>query len=310
MLRGIDVSHWQGSVDWHGLAASQRLDFGFCKATEHEGFVDPRFRSNWAAIREAGLVRGAYHFARPDSDPRDDAGKFVAVVKAAGLKATDLLALDLETGNGLTASQNAAWSVGWGREVKRLCPGFSVGVYSSYLFKEAYRILSPKHGGPFDWWWLPQWPGSRSWPAAFTPRASGNFWGDVPDFWQFTDAALGKYDGDVFNGTRAELEALNPGAGRPNPTPPPKPHPTPDPGPTPALVRTISRLLRVADPLQRGEDVRAVQRLVGMNASDCDGIFGHQTEWHVKDWQHDRRLTVDGVFGPQCCRAAGWRWAG
>lgn len=292
MLRGIDVSHWQGSLDWHALAAAYRLDFAFAKATEHEGYVDPRFRANWVGIADAGLVRGAYHFARPDSDPRDDARAFVATVKAAGpMRPTDLLVLDLEVGAPAGVSLHG-WATGWAAEVRRLLPAYAVGIYHQ------------DQPDGFDYWWVARWPGITAWPTEMPliPRLGR------PDIWQWTDNLGGRrIDADVFAGTRAQLEALNPGG---RPAPGPKPHPTPDPGPTPPLVRTITRLLRVADPMLRGADVKAVQGVVGMNRADQDGVFGHQTEYHVKDFQRDHRLIVDGIWGPQCTRAVGWRWAG
>lgn len=303
MLRGIDVSHWQGQLDWRALAAGLGLDFAFVKATEHEGFVDPRFRSNWVGMADAGLVRGAYHFARPDGSAVDDAARFVAVVKAAGLVRTDLVALDLEVSD-LKAAPTAAWAIQWGREVQELLPGYRVGLYSGagYMTLKSYRGLSHVHGGPFAWWWYPQWPGGRSWPAAFTPRIPGdNQWGDLPVFWQFTDNVLGRrIDGDVFSGTRAELEALN--GSRPNPGPPPVP--------APPAVRSLGRLLRVASPRMTGGDVRAVQGAAGMNRADQDGVYGWQTRYHVWRFQRARRLAADGVVGPQTARAMGFRWAG
>jgi len=293
MIRGIDVSHHQGALDWHALAASLRLDFAFAKATEGEGFTDPRFLANWAGIHEAGLVRGAYSFARPDASPVDAARAFVAAVKAAGpMHPTDMLALDLEVGAPAGVSLHG-WATGWAAEVRRLVPGYAIWLYHSH-----------KVSG-FDLWWYARWPGLTSWPTdvPLVPREGH------PDIWQWTDNVLGRQiDGDVFNGTRAQLEALNPGAGKPDDPKPPKP-------PTPG-VRTISRVLKVTKPLIGADlphgatDVKAVQALVGMNVADQDGVYGHQTAWHVGRWQAAHHLTADGVFGPQSTRAAGWRWAG
>lgn len=63
MIPGIDVAHWQKQVDWHEVAESG-VKFAFCKATEGVGYVDPTFKKNWHGIKSAGLMRGAYHFAR------------------------------------------------------------------------------------------------------------------------------------------------------------------------------------------------------------------------------------------------------
>jgi lysozyme len=60
-VRGIDVSHHQGEIDW-GQVGEVDLHFAFIKATEGGDFLDTRFGENWKAAAEAGLVRGAYHF--------------------------------------------------------------------------------------------------------------------------------------------------------------------------------------------------------------------------------------------------------
>lgn len=58
---GIDVSSYQGAIDWTGVA---RDDIGavYVKATEGQTFVDDRFAENWRGAASAGLRRGAYHF--------------------------------------------------------------------------------------------------------------------------------------------------------------------------------------------------------------------------------------------------------
>ena len=60
-IRGVDVSHHQGAVDWRQVRASG-IDFAFIKATEGQDHRDSRFRQNWQEAGEAGLARGAYHF--------------------------------------------------------------------------------------------------------------------------------------------------------------------------------------------------------------------------------------------------------
>lgn len=78
-VRGVDVSAWQGAVDWPVLAG-QGIDFAFLKATEGSGFVDERFAANWAGARSAGLRTGAYHFFSYDSPGERQAENFIANV--------------------------------------------------------------------------------------------------------------------------------------------------------------------------------------------------------------------------------------
>jgi GH25 family lysozyme M1 (1,4-beta-N-acetylmuramidase) len=64
--RGIDVSHHNGVIDWPS-AAALGVTFAFAKATEggdpsHSSYTDQTFATNWQAMRDAGVIRGAYHF--------------------------------------------------------------------------------------------------------------------------------------------------------------------------------------------------------------------------------------------------------
>jgi GH25 family lysozyme M1 (1,4-beta-N-acetylmuramidase)/peptidoglycan hydrolase-like protein with peptidoglycan-binding domain len=80
---GIDVSHHNGAIEWSRVAAAGHR-FAFCKATEGVHFEDPRFDDNWRGMRDAGLLRSAYHFADPTVDPREQAKHFFSVVGKLG----------------------------------------------------------------------------------------------------------------------------------------------------------------------------------------------------------------------------------
>lgn len=60
-VKGIDVSYWQGDIDWAQVRAAG-VDFAYLKATEGGDHIDPKFQENWHAAKRAGLPRGAYHF--------------------------------------------------------------------------------------------------------------------------------------------------------------------------------------------------------------------------------------------------------
>ncbi|MGH3735261.1 MAG: lysozyme [Micromonosporaceae bacterium] len=64
-VRGIDVSHWQGPIDWNGVRASG-MAFAYLKATEGVGYRDSRFGENYTNSYRVGILRGAYHYALPD----------------------------------------------------------------------------------------------------------------------------------------------------------------------------------------------------------------------------------------------------
>ncbi len=64
-VQGLDVSGWQGDVNWTAQA-NQGARFAYVKATEGTGFKSSSFASQYNGSRNAGLIRGAYHFALPN----------------------------------------------------------------------------------------------------------------------------------------------------------------------------------------------------------------------------------------------------
>jgi lysozyme len=104
-VQGIDVSHYQGVVDWQQVAQNG-MAFAFAKATEGITYVDPQLAANWDGIRVAGLVRGAYHFFEPNDDAAQQAQHFLSTVQ---LQPGDLPpVLDVETTGGVSDAQ--IWS--------------------------------------------------------------------------------------------------------------------------------------------------------------------------------------------------------
>jgi len=61
---GIDVSSWQRNVNWAAQSAAGKR-FAYVKATEGTTYKNPYFKSQYGGSYKAGLIRGAYHFARP-----------------------------------------------------------------------------------------------------------------------------------------------------------------------------------------------------------------------------------------------------
>lgn len=68
-VHGIDVSYYQGKIDWNKVKEMEdddvKITFAFIKATEGLLSVDPYFQRNWREAPKAGIKVGAYHFFRP-----------------------------------------------------------------------------------------------------------------------------------------------------------------------------------------------------------------------------------------------------
>ncbi|MFC6084569.1 glycoside hydrolase family 25 protein [Sphaerisporangium aureirubrum] len=193
MLHGVDVSNWQGSVDW-AEHAGDGVDFGFAKASEGTGFTDKWFARNWLAMRENWLVCGAYHFGHPKADPVDQARHFLDVVDAAGgLRRGDLIALDLERSGHLPPREVAAFARRWCHVIS-LVTGVRPLIYTFMAF--ARRGYCQGLGDYPLWIAAPSRP--KGHPVVPPP------W----ERWTIHQYAHGSTDRNVFRGSRAQLAEL------------------------------------------------------------------------------------------------------
>jgi lysozyme len=78
-VRGIDVSHHQGVIDWRHVVEDD-IAFAIIKATEGGDHVDPEFLSNFLVARKLGLAVGAYHFFTLCRSGADQAANFLRTV--------------------------------------------------------------------------------------------------------------------------------------------------------------------------------------------------------------------------------------
>lgn len=140
-VTGIDVSAHQGSVDFKKVKASGER-FVICKATEGEGFVDPRFFENVKEARAAFLEVGAYHFLRPrpGRSGTAEADDFLRALKRARLGKGDIRpTVDIE----VTALGAQATQIYVGQFVGALrMAGFDAMLYTFPAFMEWTRTFS------------------------------------------------------------------------------------------------------------------------------------------------------------------------
>lgn len=111
MLTGIDVSHWQGRMDF------RPYDFVIMKASEGNGYKDPMLDEHYNILHgsrdgkpDTSKLYGFYHYARPDlkNTPQEEADWFLSLVGAH--IGTAIIALDWE-GKSLTYSSD--WAFNW-----------------------------------------------------------------------------------------------------------------------------------------------------------------------------------------------------
>ena len=78
-VKGVDVSSYQGNIDWP-LLASQDIDFAYIKATEGSSSQDRYFSQNWQEASKTGIRIGAYHFFSFESAGQTQAQNFIDTV--------------------------------------------------------------------------------------------------------------------------------------------------------------------------------------------------------------------------------------
>ncbi|WP_433833619.1 glycoside hydrolase family 25 protein [Flavobacterium anhuiense] len=81
---GIDVSEFQGKVDWEEveiLDEKYPVQFVFIRATAGNDRVDRQFKRNWEGAKENKIMRGAYHYYRPNENSIEQADLFIKTVK-------------------------------------------------------------------------------------------------------------------------------------------------------------------------------------------------------------------------------------
>jgi lysozyme len=80
---GIDVSEYQGEIDWQILDAIENkypIQFVFIRATVGKDRVDKTFQENWLGAKKNKFLRGAYHYYRPNENSLEQAALFIKTV--------------------------------------------------------------------------------------------------------------------------------------------------------------------------------------------------------------------------------------
>jgi lysozyme len=195
-LTGIDVSHFQGHVDWPSVKAAG-CAFAFAKATEGAGVTDPFFAANWAEMKAAGLARGAYHFYRAGQSASQQAAHFLSTVQ---FEAGDLPpVLDIEVNDGVTGQALVGGVQTWLDAVEPAA-GVAPIIYTNTPFWDAHF---PAQFSNYPLWIAHYGPAPSPLPNGWT----------VWTFWQYSQSLTiagvgGAADHDYFNGPLTQLQAL------------------------------------------------------------------------------------------------------
>jgi GH25 family lysozyme M1 (1,4-beta-N-acetylmuramidase) len=207
-VTGIDVSSWQGTVDWATVAKTAK--FAYVKATEGTTYLSATFAAQYSGAKAAGLYTGAYAFGRPNTPALAQADYFIDNARVARDGKTLPLMLDLEWPYklngayvapypcyGISTTAMVAWIRAFVDEVKRRtgsptliyttaswwnqCTG-STTAFGDQLLAVASYSSTPPTTLPTSW---------SSWTV-----------------WQYAASGSLPGDQDVFNGSLTQLNAM------------------------------------------------------------------------------------------------------
>jgi GH25 family lysozyme M1 (1,4-beta-N-acetylmuramidase) len=209
-VQGIDVSHWQGAINWTAVR-NAGIQFAWIKATEGTSYTDSRFDTNYVNAYHAGVVRGAYHFARPDVSGGATQANFFASNGGAWSADNRTLpgVLDIE--------HNPYGSMCYGKSTTQM-RNWIADFYNTYKARTSRDVViyttaswwntcTGRWGGMSDK--SPLW--AAHWTSSHTPTIPSGF--PTWTVWQYTSTGSvsgvsGNVDRNKFNGSRARLIAL------------------------------------------------------------------------------------------------------
>jgi lysozyme len=191
-LKGIDLAYCNGTPPWEQLGP---LDFVIIKASEGASAVDTSYAYFRDQARSRGILRGWYHYARPEvNTPIIEADHFVQTVSP--LQPGEILCLDVED-KAFTIIDTVGWCLVWLNHVEQLT-GVKPFVYTQLSHvqdRDWSRVMA--QGYPL---WLADW----------TPTAPYLAW-HFP-LWQNAGTGPLGSDSDVFFGTPADWQRFGHGA--------------------------------------------------------------------------------------------------
>lgn len=196
-VRGIDISHYQGNINWDkvhdALIDGNPISFIIIKGTEGNSMLDENFNDNFYNAREYGFIRGAYHYFVPGVDAKSQADYYL---KQVHLEEGDLPpVLDFEQTGNLTPEKVRNDALVWLRRVEKKYKVKPV-LYTYYKFKMKY--FSGRDFDEYPYWIAHYYVDTLKYQGAWK-------------LWQHTD--LGQVDGikprvdlNVYNGSMYDLE--------------------------------------------------------------------------------------------------------
>lgn len=196
---GIDVSEYQKEVDWETVLKKQDIDFVIMRATAGKNNADKQFSRNWSSLKDKNVIKGAYHYYRPNENSEVQAKFYIKHVK---LSKGDLPPiLDIEKYSKVQSLNSLKDGLlNWLKIVEN-----HYGITPILYTYNNFYVNAIKTDNRFD-----KYP---VWIAWYNINEDPNTILKDWVFWQFTDKGLlegieGNVDINVFNGKMQDLDGL------------------------------------------------------------------------------------------------------
>ena len=204
-LPGLDVSSHQGNVNWTTVK-NNGAKFAYVKATEGTSYTNPYFSQQYVGSYNVGLIRGAYHFATPNTSGGAAQADYFASHGGAWSRDNQTLpgALDIEynpygaTCYGLSQASMRSWIHAFVNEYHAKTGRWAV-IYSTLDWWTTCTGNSDTTFAQNDPLWIARYSSS----AGTLPAGWGFY-----TFWQWASSGTFPGDQDVFNGDASRLLAL------------------------------------------------------------------------------------------------------
>lgn len=284
MSYGIDVSTYQGKIDWAKVKLSQYGSFALLKITKKDNTVESAFERNYKGATEAGIPVGGYRYvyAKTIDAAKNEAHAVVKVLN--GRKLPVRIWLDMEDASIKNIGKAQLTNIIEAEAAIFKAAGIEVGIYCNkdwYYNILDYKNLKEKY--PF---WIARYPSgdNGTLKESLSPK-------EYADMWQYSSKGkvpgiTGNVDLNIMYNEAAIMATTE---SKPS---------------TPSNDTSSTRVLKVGC---KGEDVLTVQRLLGykfsINYVNIDGDYTENTAKAVREFQLLYGLEIDGKVGPATLNA-------
>jgi lysozyme len=267
-IRGLDISRYN-LISSYDAVSKSGLGFAYIKATEGNYYASPVFHEEAMGIGKSALLKGYYHFFKPDIDPQQQADLFIKTINSVANDTIDLPAmLDIEDSKYNVSIPRYMQNMKVWLDYVEFKTGKMPIIYTGYYYWYG-NLKNPQNFGDY-----------LLWDASYSQKAIKLFgaWKNI-SIRQYTDkgkvGGLSPVDMDLFYGSFTDLWALS---GEP-------------------MLMASDQFAPKAEALQKALTEK------GFDTNGIDGYFGPATLSALNDYQASIGLDLDYRAGPEVWQA-------